>query len=137
MNLIAWKLNDRNKFAIISSNMTRNLLPQIMWFMLYAFMEILINVCVTFIEPEMAKSVIYEGNYSGGDFIQICVAGTLGLATLAYFIFHGIFAFHKANLLAKIGTIVPEENPHAKGIEGLIRSYRIADHMKKKNDYEK
>jgi len=88
LNSVATWLNDRNKFKLFTTTLTNGLKPQVMWFMAYAFLEIMINVNITVIKPEGASNnVFYSGDWSSGDFVQIVLAGLLALCGMAFFFF--------------------------------------------------
>lgn len=72
--------------------------------MIFAFMDILINICLTVVKPKNAESSpLFREEFTPGDFLQILLAGTFGLAVLAFFLFQLIFAVYKSSLLSKIG----------------------------------
>lgn len=137
MNSVAIWLNNKNKFAVLSSTLTRWLKPQVMYFMIIAFVEILINICLS-VNPRTSDGLNLEVlELKTGDFVQLILAGCLGLAALAFFLFQLFFAVYKSRLLAKIGQITPSESSEAYHVMDLLRAYRLSIHLKEKEARER
>lgn len=109
-----------------TTNLGNAILPQAMFFILFAFLEILVCMGIQMIPNNDVARLLTLEAWTSGDFLQFVVGCVLVVACLAFFAQQLKFAVSKNALLAKIAYIIPGENPEAKGVKYLLKAYRTA-----------